>query len=95
MRCDVVLQSPIPEITSCYISKMGHVVIVAFILLVITETGMFHDTCMSPHSSTCIEILGLMLYHSWICYREAERIIPLVQILIRHNVFYFSCGLCE
>ncbi|KAJ8584525.1 hypothetical protein M405DRAFT_884277 [Rhizopogon salebrosus TDB-379] len=73
----IILQSPIPQITSCYISKMGHVVIVAFILLVITET----------------EILGLMLYHSWICYREAERIIPLVQILIRHNVFYFSCGL--
>ncbi|KAJ8584526.1 hypothetical protein M405DRAFT_845110 [Rhizopogon salebrosus TDB-379] len=35
----IILQSPIPEITSCYISKMGHVVIVAFILLVITETG--------------------------------------------------------
>ena len=95
MRCDVVLQSPISKITSCYVSKTGHVVIVAFILLVIVETGMFHGTCMSPHSSACIEILGLMLYHSWIRYREAERIIPLVQILIRHNVFYFTCGLCE
>jgi hypothetical protein len=95
MRCDVVLQSPIPEITSCYTSETGHVVIVAFILLVIGETGTFHNTCVSPHSSICIEILGLMLYHSWILYREPERIIPLVQILIRHNVFYFTCGLCE
>ncbi|KAJ8580018.1 hypothetical protein M405DRAFT_938926 [Rhizopogon salebrosus TDB-379] len=73
----IILQSPIPEITSCYTSETGHVVIVAFILLVIGET----------------EILGLMLYHSWILYREPERIIPLVQILIRHNVFYFTCGL--
>ncbi|KAJ8584523.1 hypothetical protein M405DRAFT_936564 [Rhizopogon salebrosus TDB-379] len=73
----IILQSPIPEITSCYISKTGHVIIVAFILLVIAET----------------EILGLMLYHSWIRYRETKRIIPLVRILIRHNVFYFTCGL--
>ncbi|KAJ8584527.1 hypothetical protein M405DRAFT_936567 [Rhizopogon salebrosus TDB-379] len=73
----IILQSPIPKITSCYVSKTGHVVIVAFILLVIGET----------------EIFGFMLYHSWILYREHERIIPLVRILIRHNVFYFTCGL--
>ncbi|KAJ8595190.1 hypothetical protein M405DRAFT_929690 [Rhizopogon salebrosus TDB-379] len=70
-------QSPIPEITSCYTSKTGHIVFVAYILLVIGET----------------EILGFMLYHSWILYREHERIIHLVQILIRHNIFYFACGL--
>jgi hypothetical protein len=95
MGCDVVLQSPIPEITSCYISKTGHVVIVAYIILVIGETSTFHDTCVSPHLSICIEILGLMLYHSWILYRDPERIIPLARILVRHNVFYFTCGLCE
>jgi hypothetical protein len=95
MKCDVGLQSPIPEITSCYTSKTGHIVFVAYILLVIGETGTSHDTCVSPRSSICIEILGLMLYHSWILYREHERIIHLVQILIRHNIFYFACGLCE
>ncbi|KAJ8584522.1 hypothetical protein M405DRAFT_936563 [Rhizopogon salebrosus TDB-379] len=73
----IILQSPIPEITSCYISKTGHVVIVAYIILVIGET----------------KILGLMLYHSWILYRDPERIIPLARILVRHNVFYFTCGL--
>jgi len=73
----IILQSPIPEITSCYTSSMGRVVVVAYIILVIGET----------------EILGFMLYHSWILHKECERIIPLVQILIRHNVFYFTCGL--
>ncbi|OJA13736.1 hypothetical protein AZE42_02955 [Rhizopogon vesiculosus] len=40
-----------------------------------------------------IETLSLMLYHSWKLYRGSEHIIPLVRILIRHNVFYFTCGL--
>ncbi|KAJ8587706.1 hypothetical protein M405DRAFT_934537 [Rhizopogon salebrosus TDB-379] len=72
-----ILQSPIPEIASCYTSKTGHIVFVGYILLAIGET----------------EILGLMLYHSWILYRDPQRIIPLARILIRHNVFYFTCGL--
>ncbi|KAJ8595185.1 hypothetical protein M405DRAFT_391073 [Rhizopogon salebrosus TDB-379] len=75
----IILQSPILEITSCYTSKTDHVVVIAYIVLVIGET----------------EILGFMLYHSWILYREHERIIPLVRILIRHNVFYFTyCRSC-
>jgi len=72
-----VVQSPIPEITSCYTTKASRVVIVAYMLLVIAE----------------IETLSLMLYHSWKLYRGSGHIIPLVRILIRHNVFYFACGI--
>ncbi|OAX37627.1 hypothetical protein K503DRAFT_783506, partial [Rhizopogon vinicolor AM-OR11-026] len=72
-----VVQSPIPEITSCYTTKASHIVIVAYMLLVIGE----------------IETLSLMLYHSWKLYRESGYIIPLVRILIRHHVFYFAYGL--
>ncbi|OAX36435.1 hypothetical protein K503DRAFT_867590 [Rhizopogon vinicolor AM-OR11-026] len=72
-----VVQSPIPEITSCYITKASRVVIVAYILLDIAAT----------------ETLGLMLYHSWKLYRGSGHIIPLVRILIRHHVFYFVYGL--
>ncbi|OAX32067.1 hypothetical protein K503DRAFT_860492 [Rhizopogon vinicolor AM-OR11-026] len=77
VRRDVVVQSPIPKITSCYTTKTSRVLIVAYILLVITE----------------IETLSLMLYYSWKLYRGSGHIIPLVRILIRHNVFYFACGL--
>ncbi|OAX32068.1 hypothetical protein K503DRAFT_787445 [Rhizopogon vinicolor AM-OR11-026] len=77
MRFDVVVQSPIPEIASCYTIKEGRVVIVAYTLLVIGE----------------IEVFSLMLYHSWNLYREGGHIIPLARILIRHNVFYFTCVL--
>jgi len=42
-----------------------------------------------------IETLSLMLYHSWKFYRESRRTIPLVRIMIRHHIFYFTCGLCE
>jgi len=73
----IVLQSPIPKITSCYISEEGHVIIIAYILLVSIKT----------------EILGIMLYHAWKLYGELRHEIPLVQILIRQNVFYFTCGL--
>ncbi|OJA19888.1 hypothetical protein AZE42_09748 [Rhizopogon vesiculosus] len=76
MRFDVVLQSPIPKITSCYISEEGRVVIIAYILLVSVKT----------------EILGIMLYHAWKLYGELRHEIPLVQILIRQNIFYFACG---
>ncbi|OAX34055.1 TPR-like protein [Rhizopogon vinicolor AM-OR11-026] len=37
VRRDVVVQSPIPEITSCYTTKASRVVIVAYMLLVIAE----------------------------------------------------------
>ncbi|OAX32066.1 hypothetical protein K503DRAFT_860491, partial [Rhizopogon vinicolor AM-OR11-026] len=72
-----IVQSPIPEITSCYTTKASRVLIVAYMLLVIAE----------------IETLSLMLYHSWKIYRGGGHIIPLVRILIRHNVFYFACGI--
>lgn len=34
-----------------------------------------------------------MLYHSWKLYREYGRDLPLVRVLVRHNIFYFACGL--
>ncbi|OAX37048.1 hypothetical protein K503DRAFT_771899 [Rhizopogon vinicolor AM-OR11-026] len=40
-----------------------------------------------------IETLSLMLYHSRKLYGGSGHIIPLVRILIRHNIFYFTCGL--
>ena len=42
-----------------------------------------------------IETLSLMLYHSWKIHKENGRTIPLIGIMIRHNIFYFTCGLCE
>ncbi|KAG1743068.1 hypothetical protein EDB19DRAFT_583615 [Suillus lakei] len=72
-----VVQSPIPKVASCYSSKQGRVVILAYVLLVIGE----------------IETLSLMLYHSWKLYRENGNSFPLVRVLVRHNIFYFACGL--
>ncbi|KAG1821086.1 uncharacterized protein BJ212DRAFT_1478182 [Suillus subaureus] len=72
-----VMQSPIPKVASCYNSKQSLIVIVAYVLLVITE----------------IEILSFMLYHSWNDYREHGNDAPLVRVLVRHNIFYFACGL--
>ncbi|KAG2369113.1 hypothetical protein BDR07DRAFT_1371682 [Suillus spraguei] len=69
------LQSPIPKIASCYKSKDGRIVIVAYVLLVIGE----------------IETLSLMLYHSWKLYRS-EYDLPLVRVLVRHDIFHFTCG---
>ncbi|KAG2075341.1 hypothetical protein BDR04DRAFT_1140069 [Suillus decipiens] len=71
-----VIQSPIPKVASCYSSKHGRIVIIAYILLVIGE----------------IETLSLMLYHSWKLYRS-EYNLPLVRVLVRHNIFHFTCGL--
>ncbi|KAG1821087.1 uncharacterized protein BJ212DRAFT_1297525 [Suillus subaureus] len=39
------------------------------------------------------QILSFMLYHSWKLYREHGNNIPLVRALVRHNLFYFTCGL--
>ncbi|KAG0693689.1 hypothetical protein DFH29DRAFT_383185 [Suillus ampliporus] len=73
----IVLPSPIPQVTSCYINKDGRSLIVAYVILVIGE----------------LEILSFTLYHSWKLYREIGDDSPLVRILIRHNVSYFACGL--
>ncbi|KAG1843787.1 hypothetical protein DFJ58DRAFT_34688 [Suillus subalutaceus] len=73
----IITQSPIPKFASCYDSKQSRIVIVAYVLLVITE----------------IEILSFMLYHSWKLYREHGNDMPLVRVLVRHNMFYFACGL--
>lgn len=73
-----ITQSPIPKVASCYNSKQGRIGIFAYVLLVIGE----------------IEILAFMLYHSWKLYRsEYGNHLPLVRILVRHNIFYFTCGL--
>ncbi|KAG1843790.1 hypothetical protein DFJ58DRAFT_34728 [Suillus subalutaceus] len=72
-----VMQSPIPKVASCYDSKQSRIIIVAYVLLVIIE----------------IEILSFMLYHSWKLYREHGNDMPLVRVLVRHNIFYFACGL--
>ncbi|KAG2035813.1 hypothetical protein BDR03DRAFT_961627 [Suillus americanus] len=71
------MQSPIPKVASCYDSKQSRIIIVAYVLLVIAE----------------IEILSFMLYHSWKLYREHGNDMPLVRVLVRHNIFYFACGL--
>ncbi|KAG2122790.1 hypothetical protein DEU56DRAFT_917683 [Suillus clintonianus] len=73
----IILQSPIPKVASCYNSERARIIIVAYILLVIVE----------------IEILSFMLYHSWKLYREYGNSMPLVRVLVRHNIFYFACGL--
>ncbi|KAG0702955.1 hypothetical protein DFH29DRAFT_468844 [Suillus ampliporus] len=73
----IVLQSPIPKVASCYTSREGRVVFVAYILLVVGE----------------LEILGFMLYHCWELYRDIGNTSPLVRILVRQNIFYFACGL--
>ncbi|KAG0696397.1 hypothetical protein DFH29DRAFT_879393 [Suillus ampliporus] len=73
----IVLQSPIPKVASCYTSREGRVVFVAYILLVVGE----------------LETLGFMLYHSWELYRDIGNSSPLVRIVIRHNIFYFACVL--
>ncbi|KAG1750206.1 hypothetical protein EDB19DRAFT_96789 [Suillus lakei] len=72
-----VVQSPILKVANCYNNKQGDVVILAYVLLVITE----------------MEIISLMLYHSWKLFREHGNILPLVRVLVRHNIFYFACGL--
>ncbi|KAG1887382.1 hypothetical protein F4604DRAFT_1721731 [Suillus subluteus] len=72
-----IMQSPIPKVASCYDSKQSRIIIVAYVLLVIIE----------------IEILSFMLYHSWKLYGAHGNDIPLVRVLVRHNMFYFACGL--
>jgi hypothetical protein len=41
------------------------------------------------------EILTFMLFHSWRFYREHGNDVPLVRVLVTHNIFYFACGLGE
>jgi len=48
-----------------------------------------------PINMNYIEILGFILYRCWKLYRELGNNLFLVRVLIRHNVFYFACGLCE
>ncbi|KAG2122789.1 hypothetical protein DEU56DRAFT_831354 [Suillus clintonianus] len=72
-----VLQSPIPKVASCYSSEQGHIISLAYGLLIVVE----------------IEIIGFMLYHSWKLYREYGNTMPLVRVLVRHNIVYFACGL--
>lgn len=73
-----ITQSPIPQVASCYDSEQGRIVVFAYVLLVIGE----------------IEILAFMLYHSWKLYRwEYGNDLPLVRVLVRHNISYFICGL--
>ncbi|KAG1821084.1 uncharacterized protein BJ212DRAFT_1478179 [Suillus subaureus] len=72
-----IMQSPLPKVASCYDSKQSRIIIVAYVLLVIAE----------------IEILSFILYHSWNFYREHGNDAPLVRVLVKHNVFYFACGL--
>ncbi|KAG0703617.1 hypothetical protein DFH29DRAFT_429385 [Suillus ampliporus] len=73
----IVLQSPIPQVASCYSNRDGRILIIAYMLLIIGE----------------LEILSFTLYRSWRLYREIGNELPLVRILIRHNVSYFACGL--
>ncbi|KAG2122788.1 hypothetical protein DEU56DRAFT_69884 [Suillus clintonianus] len=73
----IIMQSPIPNVASCYSSEQGHIIILAYSLLIIIET----------------EILGFTLYHSWKLYREYGNTMPLVRVLVRHNIVYFACGL--
>ncbi|KAJ8591386.1 hypothetical protein M405DRAFT_860577 [Rhizopogon salebrosus TDB-379] len=73
----IVFQSPIPQVASCYSHTEGHIIVFAFALLLIGE----------------LEILVFMLYRSWKLYRELGNNLPLVRILMRHNVLYFVCGL--
>jgi hypothetical protein len=42
-----------------------------------------------------IEILSFMLFRSWKLYREHGNDLPLVRVLVRHNISYFACGLGE
>ncbi|KAG2126737.1 hypothetical protein BD769DRAFT_1776075 [Suillus cothurnatus] len=72
-----IMQSPLPKVVNCYGSKQSRVVIVAYVLLVVGE----------------IEILTFMLFHSWRFYREHGNDVPLVRVLVTHNIFYFACGL--
>lgn len=72
-----IILSPVPKVGSCYSSKQGRILILAYVLLVIAE----------------IETLGFMLYHSWKLYRGHGNSSPLVRVLVRHNIFYFACGL--
>ncbi|KAG2035819.1 hypothetical protein BDR03DRAFT_961642 [Suillus americanus] len=88
------MQSPIPKVASCYDSKQSRIIIISYVLLVIVEIGGFHGF-LCWRVKYFIEILSFMLYHSWKLYREHGNDIPLVRILVRHNMFYFACGLCE
>ncbi|KAG0696396.1 hypothetical protein DFH29DRAFT_207634 [Suillus ampliporus] len=71
------LPSPIPQLASCYINRDGRILIVAYMILIVGE----------------LEILSFMVYRSWTLYREIGNDLPLVRILLRHNVSYFACGL--
>jgi hypothetical protein len=72
-----IMHSPIPQVASCYDSMQSRIVIVAYGFLVIGE----------------IEILSFMLFRSWKLYREHGNDLPLVRVLVRHNISYFACGL--
>jgi len=88
------MQSPIPAVASCYDSKQGPIVILAYALLVIAEIGEFHGIFILS-LEYFKETLSFMLYYSWKLYTEYRKDLPLVRVLVRHNIFYFSCGLCE
>ncbi|KAG2035817.1 hypothetical protein BDR03DRAFT_1092962 [Suillus americanus] len=72
-----VMGSPIPKVASCYDSKQSRIIIISYVLLVIAE----------------IETLSFMLYRSWKLYREYGNDMPLVRVLVKHNISYFACGL--
>ncbi|KAH7930236.1 hypothetical protein BV22DRAFT_1055566 [Leucogyrophana mollusca] len=73
----VVTSPPVPNISSCYNAGQSHVIVVAYILLVVAE----------------LEILLFTLYRAIRHFRHPRGGSHLMNILIQHNIFYFSCGL--
>ncbi|KAF9236756.1 hypothetical protein BU15DRAFT_76717 [Melanogaster broomeanus] len=69
--------APIPGITSCSNASQSHIIIWAYVLLVIGET----------------EILVSTVYRSVQHYREVGGRSRLLTILVNHNVWYFGCSL--
>ncbi|KAG1776870.1 hypothetical protein EV702DRAFT_1107117 [Suillus placidus] len=72
-----ISEPPIPNITSCYNVGESRIIVVAYVLLVVTES----------------EILFFTLYRSIKHHKSFARGNHLLNILIQHNIFYFICGL--
>ncbi|OAX31240.1 hypothetical protein K503DRAFT_105213 [Rhizopogon vinicolor AM-OR11-026] len=73
----IISEPPIPNITSCYDVAESRIIVIAYVLLVVGE----------------FEILIFTIYRSIKHYQSLGSDNPLLKILIRHNIFYFACGL--
>jgi hypothetical protein len=88
--------SPIPGITGCYQSSGSVELFLPFVLLFALEFGKTPRSFIYTQSSVDQNLPGLLsltlirVIHSWRATNNC-----LFVVLLKHNIFYYACGLFE